>query len=238
VWSPCASRFDRDCYYRLLMMRIRHDALSELLASIGQFFRWLLFGAVVDYIAAPFTAAVLSHPAVKEAATATLVDGMNRFLTQPDLDELLLHVNDSVSKTQGKEPKNGSCFVTPNYCEDFDPHTPGICLPFSPHVGDIARQAGQDFPKMVRHFVSGMMNMNSTKDVAEEGEAKKDAYLAAGDRPCASEPLTAASGAEARHLRRRSASASPPPPPSRSLRRGSKTLSESLRRRRFAGGEP
>lgn len=76
--------------------------MKSLLAR--RFLRWI-YDCIVDFVAT-FVADLLSHQAVQEGS-ATIVAGMNASLTQPQLDELMLEVNNSVSKTQGKEEDEG-----------------------------------------------------------------------------------------------------------------------------------
>jgi hypothetical protein len=48
------------------------------------------------------TAAVLSHPAVKQAAANIIVLAMNQFILQPDLDQKLLIMSETMAKQQGE----------------------------------------------------------------------------------------------------------------------------------------
>lgn len=58
-----------------------------------------IFDACVNVVAL-FAAAVLSHPAVQDAAARTIVRGMNDFVTQPDLDSHMKVMSETMSKTQ------------------------------------------------------------------------------------------------------------------------------------------
>lgn len=60
-----------------------------------------LFQAIVNVMAST-TAAVLSHPLVKDAAAEVIVAGMNAFLRQDDLDAHLEVMIDTLSKRQNE----------------------------------------------------------------------------------------------------------------------------------------
>jgi hypothetical protein len=60
-----------------------------------------IFEFVVEIFAA-LVSSVLSHPAVVNAAANTVVEGMNRFITQPDLDKHFKIMSDSMARNQGE----------------------------------------------------------------------------------------------------------------------------------------
>jgi hypothetical protein len=91
---------------------------------------------VTVHITATFMAAVLSHPAVEKAAADTVVEGMNRFLTQSDLDKHMRVMTDTMARSQG----------------------------------ELAAKAGQDFPKIVGSFLTGLI-MPPKKDSKESPTA-------------------------------------------------------------------
>ena len=73
---------------------------------------------------ASFTAQVLNHPAVQNAAANAIVAGMKKLCHEPDLNDHVQALTDTLSKRIERD----------------------------------ATQAGRDFPKLVGHFVKGMLS--------------------------------------------------------------------------------
>lgn len=63
---------------------------------IDRLWRWF-FNGIVECLAT-VTGAVLAHPKVQHAAADTMVLAMNQFMVQPDLDEKLLVMNETMSR--------------------------------------------------------------------------------------------------------------------------------------------
>ena len=78
---------------------------------------------------ATFLAAVLSHPAMQEAQATVIMKGSNKFITQPDLNQHLKIMSETLAKNQEES----------------------------------ARNAGEDFPKLLGHFVAGMFSPRKDK---------------------------------------------------------------------------
>ncbi|KAL7570462.1 hypothetical protein ACA910_004248 [Epithemia clementina (nom. ined.)] len=91
--SPSQRRNGRYHPQQQLQRQKQHHrgVFTEFLAS--------LMASLVELCAA-FTAAVLSHPAVQEAGAQIMVLGMNKFVTQPDLNETMQVMSDTMAKTQ------------------------------------------------------------------------------------------------------------------------------------------
>ena len=75
---------------------------NSLVAMVGRYLSELLAAILAGLVelCASFTAAVLSHPAVQQAGAEIMVQGMNQFVKQPDLNETMQIMSDTMAKTQ------------------------------------------------------------------------------------------------------------------------------------------
>jgi len=116
--------------------------MSDILSSLAQD----VFDFTV-HCTATFLAAVLSHPAVEEAAANVVRLGANAFITQPDLDEKLKITSETLAKSQEES----------------------------------ARTAGEDFPKVVGAFFTGVFakkdKEEKPKEAIESIEPAKDTAM-------------------------------------------------------------
>mmetsp|Transcript_1546 Transcript_1546/g.3354 ORF Transcript_1546/g.3354 Transcript_1546/m.3354 type:complete len:431 (-) Transcript_1546:175-1467(-) len=80
------------------------DIIDHILSIIFGIFELLFYGLVEVH--ASFMTAVFTHPDVKNAMAAIMVQGMNGFITQPDLDEKFQIMTDTMAKNQEEAARN------------------------------------------------------------------------------------------------------------------------------------
>ena len=74
---------------------LKHSRPAVWLTSLFRFLLQTFIDGLVYIVTA-----VLSHPSVQEAGCTMIVRAMNSFMTQPNLDQRLIQMNDIISKSQ------------------------------------------------------------------------------------------------------------------------------------------
>lgn len=136
VWGPSLEAFQKSWFIDPNNGKNQH--FMQFFSDLGH--------AIVNvavHAFASFTAQVLNHPLVVDAAANVIVAGLKKLCHEPDLDDHVEALSNVLSRRMERE----------------------------------ALKAGRDFPKVVGHFVKGMMSHPASPSKSQDNGIVADLSL-------------------------------------------------------------